>query len=93
MMDDLEKQDWPVDSDDIRLLEKEIQQAQTFLLQSKDLRQKSEEVKGRADDVVRGHSGASNMTRSHNTQRYIQAKFHICPPYWRPPFISERPSI
>lgn len=68
MMDDLEKQDWPVDPDDINLLEKEIQQAQTFLLQSKDLRQKSEEVKSRADDVVRGHAGASNMTRSHNTQ-------------------------
>ena len=51
MMDDLEKQDWPVDPDDINLLEKEIQQAQTFLLQSKDLRQKSEEVKSRADDV------------------------------------------
>lgn len=62
MMDDLEKQDWPVDPDDISLLEKEIQQAQTFLLQSKDLRQKSEEVKSRADDVVRGHSGTSNMT-------------------------------
>lgn len=92
-MDDLEKQDWPVDPDDISLLEKEIQQAQTFLLQSKDLRQKSEEVKSRADDVVRGHSGASNMTRSHNAQWYTQAKFHICPSYWRTPFISERPSI
>lgn len=44
IMDDLEKQDWPVGPDDINLLEKEIQQAQTFLLQSKDLRQKSEEV-------------------------------------------------
>lgn len=43
-MDDLEKQGWPVDPDDINLLEKEIEQAQTFLLQSKDLRQKSEEV-------------------------------------------------
>ena len=44
MMDDLEKQGWPVDQDDINLLEREIEQAQTFLLQSKDLRQKSEEV-------------------------------------------------
>ena len=68
MMDDLEKQDWPVDPDDISLLEKEIQQAQTFLLQSKDLRQKSEEVKSRADDVVRGHSSASNMARSYDTR-------------------------
>ena len=45
MMDDLEKQGWPVDPDDINLLEREIDQAQTFLLQSKDLRQKSEEVR------------------------------------------------
>lgn len=44
MMDDLEKQGWPVDQADINLLEREIEQAQTFLLQSKDLRQKSEEV-------------------------------------------------
>jgi len=44
MMDDLEKQGWPVDPGDINLLEGEIEQAQTFLLQSKDLRQKSEEV-------------------------------------------------
>lgn len=44
-MADLEKQGWPVNPDDINLLEKEIQQAQTFLQQSKDLRQKSEEVK------------------------------------------------
>ena len=44
MMDDLEKQGWPVDQGDINLLEREIEQAQTFLLQSKDLRQKSEEV-------------------------------------------------
>ena len=48
MMDDLEKQGWPVSPDDINLLEKEIQQAETFLLQSKDLRQKSEEVEKRA---------------------------------------------
>lgn len=68
MMDDLEKQDWPVDPNDINLLEKEIEQAQTFLQQSKDLRQKSEEVKSRADDVVRAHSGASNMARSHNAE-------------------------
>ena len=45
MMDDLEKQGWPVNPDDISLLEKEIQEAQTFLLQSQDLRQKSEQVK------------------------------------------------
>ena len=44
MMDDLEKQGWPVSPADINLLEKEIQQAQTFLLQSQDLRKKSEEV-------------------------------------------------
>lgn len=44
MMDDLEKQGWPVDPEDINLLEREIEQAQTFLTQSKDLRQKSEEV-------------------------------------------------
>ena len=44
IMDDLEKQGWPVARNDINLLEKEIEQAQTFLLQSKDLRQKSEEV-------------------------------------------------
>lgn len=44
MMDDLEKQGWPVDPDDINLLDREIEQAQTFLAQSKDLRQKSEEV-------------------------------------------------
>lgn len=44
MMDDLEKQGWPVDQGDINLLEREIEQAQTFLLQSKDLRQKSEDV-------------------------------------------------
>jgi len=67
MMDDLEKQDWPVDPDDISLLEKEIQQAQTFLLQSKDLRQKSEEVKSRADDVVRGHSGATTSCKNVET--------------------------
>ena len=53
MMDDLEKQGWPVSPDDINLLEKEIQQAETFLLQSKDLRQKSEEVEKRTL-VVRG---------------------------------------
>lgn len=93
MMDDLEKQDWPVDPDDIRLLEKEIQQAQTFLLQSKDLRQKSEEVKSRADDVVRGHSSASSMARSYDTQWCTQAKFLMCPSCWRTHFIIERPSI
>ena len=53
MMDDLEKQGWPVSPDDINLLEKEIQQAETFLLQSKDLRQKSEEVEKKTL-VVRG---------------------------------------
>ena len=53
MMDDLEKQGWPVSPDDINLLEKEIQQAETFLLQSKDLRQKSEEVE-KNTPAVRG---------------------------------------
>ena len=43
-MDDLEKQDWPIKREDLHLLEREIDQAETFLQQSKDLRQKSEEV-------------------------------------------------
>ena len=76
-MDDLEKQDWPVDPDDISLLEKEIQQAQTFLLQSKDLRQKSEEVKSRADDVVRGHSSASNM-QDHTIHNDVHRQSSLC---------------
>ena len=94
MMDDLEKQDWPVDPDDINLLEKEIQQAQTFLLQSKDLRQKSEEVKSRADDVWEAIPVLATWL-DHTIHNYIiiQAKFLICPSCWRTAFISERPSI
>ena len=44
ILDDLERQGWPLDPEDITLLEREIEQAQTYLLQSKDLRQKSEQV-------------------------------------------------
>lgn len=44
ILDDLERQGWPLDPEDITLLEREIEQAQTYLLQSKDLRQKSEQA-------------------------------------------------
>ena len=44
MMSDMEKHDWPVGKEDIELLDKEIQQAEVFLQQSKDLRKASEEV-------------------------------------------------
>lgn len=45
MMNDLENQDWQVSKEDIVLLEKEIEQANTFLTQSKDLRKASEQVR------------------------------------------------
>jgi hypothetical protein len=43
-MNDLEDQGWQVRKEDILMLEKEIEQANTFLLQSKDLRKTSEQV-------------------------------------------------
>ena len=45
MMEDMEKQDWPLPEQDIVLLAKEIEQAQVFLRQSQDLRKTSEEVR------------------------------------------------
>lgn len=44
MMSDLEDQGWQVRQEDIMLLEKEIEQANTFLVQSQDLRKASEQV-------------------------------------------------
>ena len=45
MISDLESHDWPIDKEDIELLEKEIEQAHVFLQQSKDLGKASEQVR------------------------------------------------
>lgn len=44
MIKDLGDQGWQVPQEDILLLEKEIEQANTFLIQSQDLRKASEQV-------------------------------------------------
>lgn len=44
MLKDLEDQGWQVRQEDVLMLEKEIEQANTFLVQSQDLRKASEQV-------------------------------------------------
>ena len=44
ILTDLEDQGWPIRKEDVDLLENEIEQANVFLQQSKDLRKASEEV-------------------------------------------------
>ncbi|KAK3738170.1 hypothetical protein QZH41_019678, partial [Actinostola sp. cb2023] len=44
MMEDLEQQGWQVRREDVLMLEKEIEQANTFLIQSKELRKASEQA-------------------------------------------------
>ena len=44
MMEDLEKNGWPISRDEIENYEKEILQAEIYLSQSKELQQTSEKV-------------------------------------------------
>ena len=44
MMEDLEKHDWPLSMDEIKKYEQEINDAEIFLSQSRELQQTSEKV-------------------------------------------------
>ncbi len=45
MLEDLERNDWPIEREIIEKYENEIKQAEIFLSQSKELRETSEKVK------------------------------------------------